>query len=233
MLRGSQVLARCDEKGALKAEGGRVEVRYRPTGGRSYRASARNLEDVPGAEVMPDAHCAAATEPAASKGRGARPGTASRSKAKQNSAAPPEHEAGAVIVYADGACSGNPGPAGLGVVILDGAERRELSEFLGRATNNIAELSALLRAAQDLAGRSEPVRMYTDSKYSIGVLTQGWKAKKNPQLIAEVKAALEGLGDVRIYYVPGHAGFALNERADELAREAIGRRRPGLVVRAT
>ena len=144
--------------------------------------------------------------------------------AMKAAAAPTPHEPGAVIVYADGACSGNPGPAGAGVVVLDGEARAELSEFLGRGTNNVAELTAILRAAERLAGRDTPVRIYRDSKYSIGVLTKGWKAKKNPELIQRVKAALGVLDDVELHYVPGHAGIDLNERADELAREAVLRR---------
>lgn len=130
-----------------------------------------------------------------------------------------------MIVYADGACSGNPGPAGVGVVVVDGAGRAELSEFLGRGTNNVAELTAILRAAERLADRRDKVRIYTDSRYSIGVLTQGWKAKKNTELVQRVKDALGRLPDVKLHYVPGHAGVPLNEAADALARTAVSERR--------
>lgn len=220
-LRGQRVLARCDERGQLAVESGRVEVRYKPTDGRAYRASAGNLEGVPGATVLPDDHCAPAD--AAPSKRPAAKGAGGKTKAKAPAKAP-EHPNGAIIVYADGACSGNPGPAGLGVVIVDGDDKRELSEYLGQATNNIAELTAIQRAAEALAGRDTPVRIYTDSRYSIGVLTQGWKAKKNPELVRSVKQALAGLPDVELHYVPGHAGVALNEHADALAREAVDRR---------
>ena len=212
-LRGAKVLARVDEDGKLRAEGGRVEIRYKPTDGRAYRAAAGNLKRIPGAEILPDDHCA----------EGA-PVEAKKKTATKKTATAPTHVEGAIIVYADGACSGNPGPAGLGVVIVDGEERRELSEYLGNGTNNIAELTAILRAAEALSGREQPVRMFTDSRYSIGVLTQGWKAKKNPELVASVKKALAALPDVALHYVPGHAGVALNEAADQLAREAVDRR---------
>lgn len=216
------MLARADASGELRSEGGRVEVRYKPTDGRAYRAGARNLQAFDGARTFPDSHCAeAAPVESKGKGRGASKGGKSKSKA---SAAPPKHENGAVIVYADGACSGNPGPSGLGVVVLDGETRRELSEYLGRGTNNIAELTGILRAAELLSGRSDPIRIYTDSKYSIGVLTKGWKAKKNSELIHDAKTALSTLADVKLHYVPGHAGVALNERADELARAAVDAR---------
>lgn len=219
-LRGATVLARCDETGALRVEGGRVEVRYKPRDGRSYRASPANLEPIDSATPLPDSHCADA-EAASPRGK-SRKTPAPKSSA--NAGGPPAHEDGAIIVYADGACSGNPGPSGLGVVIVDHGEKRELSEYLGCGTNNIAELSAILRAATALAGRDEPIRIYTDSKYSIGVLTQGWKAKKNPELVAQTKQALAELPDVRLYYVPGHAGHDLNEHADQLAREAVDTR---------
>lgn len=218
-LRGTKVLARCDAGGRPLAEGGRVEIRYKPTDTRAYRAAAANLVAVPGAAVLPDDHCPPG-EPVAPRST-AKAGSARKLKAP---AAAPHHPDGAIIVYADGACSGNPGPAGLGVVIVDNGVRRELSEYLGQGTNNIAELTAILRAAEALAGREEPIRIFTDSRYSIGVLTQGWKAKKNPELVAEVRRALAALADVELRYVPGHAGVALNEVADQLARQAVDRR---------
>lgn len=218
-LRNAKVFARCDEDGRPRAEGGRVEVRYKPSDGRMYQAAPANLQPIAGARVLPDDHCAPAeTVQKPANGKTARAGS---SKAKAIAAGPPKHEDGAVIVYADGACSGNPGPSGLGVVIVDDAQREELSEYLGRGTNNIAELTAILRAATRLAGRQSPVRIYTDSQYSIGVLTKGWKAKKNPELVAAVREALRALPDVKLHYVPGHAGVDLNERADQLAREAV------------
>lgn len=219
-LRNAKVLARCDATGQPLDEGGRVEIRYKPNDGRAYRAGARNLQPIAGASVLPDEHCGPAEAPPE---RGAK--KASKKSAKKSAAKPPpEHEEGAVIVYADGACSGNPGPAGLGVVVLDGDDKAVLSEYLGHGTNNVAELTAIFRAATRLAGQGKPVRIYTDSKYSIGVLTQGWKAKKNPDLIRETKAALAALDDVKLYYVKGHAGIELNEVADQLARRAVEER---------
>jgi len=215
-LRGNAVFARCDDAGELAVEGGRVEIRYNRKSAKAYRAAARNLEPTDDATIFADDHCGDA-EPAPERGAAKK---AAKKKKKVTRRAPP-HEEGAVIVYADGACSGNPGPSGLGVVVLDGDERVELSEYLGTGTNNIAELTGILRAAERLKGTDKPVRIHTDSQYSIGVLTKGWKAKKNKELVRDVKAALSALDDVEVYYVPGHAGVELNERADELARAAV------------
>ncbi|MFK7992396.1 MAG: ribonuclease HI [Sandaracinaceae bacterium] len=224
-LRNAKVLVRCSDGGQPLAEKGRVEIRYKPKDGRAYHASLGNLVPIPGGQTFPDAHCAEAKASPAGGGK-----SGAKKKSKKAKSPPPPHEEGALIVYADGACSGNPGPAGLGVVVLDGDRRHELTEYLGQGTNNIAELTALLRAAQFLRERSEPVRIYTDSQYSINMLTKGWKAKKNAELIAETKDAMAALDDVALYYVPGHAGVELNECADELATRAVANRAsPGWV----
>jgi ribonuclease HI len=128
-----------------------------------------------------------------------------------------------VIAYADGACSGNPGPSGLGVVVIDGPTRVELSEYLGEGTNNIAELTAVLRALAEVP-RERAMMIYTDSQYTIGVVQKGWKAKANQELVAGLRQALSSRPLARLEYVPGHAGVLLNERADALAREAVSGR---------
>ncbi|MEZ4295867.1 MAG: ribonuclease H [Polyangiaceae bacterium] len=128
---------------------------------------------------------------------------------------------GAIHVYADGACSGNPGPAGIGVVVLDGESRVEISEYIGKGTNNIAELTAILRALMETAESERTLVIHTDSSYSIGVLQKGWKAKANQELIAELKQAMKTAKPIKLVYVPGHAGVRWNERADSLARAAV------------
>jgi ribonuclease HI len=222
LFKGAQVLARCDAGGRLIAEQGRVEIRYKPQDGRAYHASERNLVPVSGAEVLPDETCAPAAAPPDRGKPGSRGARASAVRSGGSSS--PAHDAGAIIVYADGACSGNPGPAGAGVVLIDGGARRELSHYLGSGTNNIAELTAIELAAQAIADRERAVRMHTDSQYAIGVLTKGWKAKANVELVARVRALLAQFTDLELRYVPGHAGVALNERADALAVQAVERR---------
>jgi ribonuclease HI len=217
MLRGQKVLAKVREDGTYVESGGRVEIRYKPTDGRAYQAGVRNLERIDGEALLPDDACSAGE---------AVPSKAERSAARKATAAAEATRPGAIpdgawTVYADGACSGNPGPAGLGIVVRgpDGAEA-DGYEYLGVATNNIAELTAILRVAERLPDGAKAV-VHTDSQYAIGVLTKGWKAKANQELVAQVKGALAKRAGWRLVYVPGHSGVPLNERADELAREAV------------
>jgi len=216
-LRNAEVFARCDERGELVSNGGRVEVRYKPGDGRAYFAAASNLGPVPNANIEPDSHCGPAE--AVKK-------TATKNRSKAPSEPSPERpEGNEVLVYADGACSGNPGPAGVGVVALWDDEQRELSEYIGEATNNIAELTAVLRAVELGHDIDRPLRIYTDSQYSIGVLTRGWKAKANKELVARVRDALSAHPDAKLFHVRGHEGVKLNEHADELAVRAVRDRR--------
>jgi ribonuclease HI len=134
-----------------------------------------------------------------------------------------------VHVWTDGACSGNPGPMGIGIVVLAGDKRKEHGEYLGRGTNNIAELTAIQRgleiAVELVSARDRPIRVYTDSSYAIGLLSQGWRAKANQELVAELRDYLRGFRSLRMVKVEGHAGVPENERCDLLARQAVARNR--------
>ncbi len=223
LLRDAEVWAEVDAAGALVAdEAGRVAIVYkREPNAKVYRAGGRNLGAVAGATVEPDLGGGGATPVKAPSAAAPRARTGKAGPGRLGDAAP----ADAVHVWTDGACTGNPGPAGLGVVVLDGAQRHERSEYLGHGTNNIAELTAVLRGLQLITDRQRPVLVYTDSSYAIGVLSMGWKAKANVELVAEIRAALTTFRDVRFVKVPGHAGVPENERCDQLARDAITSRR--------
>ncbi len=219
-LRGNKVYARISAAGALGE--GAVEVRYKLGDARAYRAQARNLEIQAGAPLPDDAFPEAIfAEP---KAPGAKPAATSGTKA----AAKIAHDtrtisADAYVAYTDGACSGNPGPAGSGILLTHpgGSEVKESYEYLGIGTNNVAELTAILRAAEAVPDDAKLV-IHTDSTYAIGVLSKGWKAKANQELIVRIKATLARRDPpATLVYVPGHQGVAGNERADELAREAI------------
>lgn len=212
-LRNSEVLARCDEQGRLVAKAGRVEIRYKPNDGRAYFAGVSNLQAPSDAgAIEPDSFCG--------------PGEAvARTKptplTTESGSIPDAPEKDELLVFADGACSGNPGPAGIGIVALFDDQRRELSEYLGEATNNIAELTAILRATELANELRRPLRLYTDSQYAIGVLTKGWKIRANQELVGRVRKALDAHPDAELFHVRGHQGVKLNEHADELAVRAV------------
>lgn len=126
-----------------------------------------------------------------------------------------------VHIHTDGASSGNPGPAGIGVVLQCGSQRKEISEYIGEATNNIAELLAIQKGLAAVRNRRFAVRVYTDSGYALGVLTLNWKPKKNTELISAIRKQMAAFGDLKLIKVQGHRGVVENERADALATSAI------------
>jgi ribonuclease HI len=232
LLRGQKVIARTNADGSFASEGGRVEIRYKKTDTKAYRAAAGNLSVVAGAAPLADdAVVAGQAVPEKTTAEKAADKTA------KAVAAVPKPSARAWVAYTDGACSGNPGPAGSGfVVIAPDGKIAEGYEHLGTSTNNVAELTGILRALEAVPKGVPELVIHTDSKYAIGVLSKGWKAKVNQELIAATKravAARTGAGErVTFVYVPGHAGVPMNERADELAREAIrtGGSKPAVVA---
>jgi ribonuclease HI len=137
-----------------------------------------------------------------------------------------------VIIHTDGACSGNPGPGGWGAILSFGDREKELKGSEAHTTNNRMELMGAIAALEALK-RPCSVDLYTDSQYLRGGITgwiNGWKRNgwrtadkkpvKNVDLWQRLDAALKQ-HDVRWHWVQGHAGHAMNERADQLARDAI------------
>jgi len=202
-LRDAEVWAKVDASGALVPDaGGRVEVVYKnQPGAKVYRAGAKNLTPLGG-----DAIEIEAGEPAPDRGA---------------PAAAPKMAADAVHVWTDGACTGNPGPAGIGVVVIDGGERREVGEYLGEGTNNIAELTAIERGLGMVRDKRRPTVVYSDSAYAIGLLSKNWKAKANVELVARIRALTSQFEHLRFVKVAGHAGIPENERCDQLATGSI------------
>jgi ribonuclease HI len=137
-----------------------------------------------------------------------------------------------VIIHTDGACSGNPGPGGWGAILSFGDHEKELKGSEAHTTNNRMELMGAIAALEALK-RPCSADIYTDSQYVRGGITgwiNGWKRNgwrtadkkpvKNVDLWQRLDAALKQ-HDVRWHWVQGHAGHAMNERADQLARDAI------------
>ncbi len=129
-----------------------------------------------------------------------------------------------ITIYTDGASSGNPGPGGIGIFLKFREHEKEISEYIGNTTNNIAELTAIKRALLELKRNDLPVRLYTDSSYALGILTKRWKATKNQELVAEIRELIKKFRDIRFIKTKGHAGVAGNEKADALATQAIRNR---------
>ena len=146
--------------------------------------------------------------------------------AKQSDARP------AIIIYTDGACSGNPGPGGWGAILMSGGHRREISGGEAPTTNNRMELMAAIMALESL---KEPckVTLYTDSVYvRSGILewlpgwkSRGWKtASKQPVKNVDLWQRLDAARlphQVDWRWVKGHAGDPGNEAADALANKGI------------
>ena len=124
-----------------------------------------------------------------------------------------------VIIHTDGACKGNPGPGGWGVILSCKGHTRELSGFIASTTNNQAELTAILQALQALT-KPCSIQLYTDSQYVIGVLGKGFKRKSNLELLAHIDE-LAAIHRITYHWVQGHAANQLNQRADELANSAL------------
>ncbi len=139
-----------------------------------------------------------------------------------------------IIIYTDGACSGNPGPGGWGAVLMSGSNKKEISGADPQTTNQRMELMAVVAALKALKVTGWEVEVYSDSAYLVNAFGQkwldkwqqnGWKNSKkeevaNQDLWKEL-LHLTGKNRVTMKKVKGHAGDEYNERCDQLARQAI------------
>ncbi len=142
-----------------------------------------------------------------------------------------------VVIYADGACRGNPGPGGWGAWLKSGKHEKELFGGEAATTNNRMELTAVIEALASLK-RPSTVTIYTDSEYVRNGITtwiHGWKARgwktaaKTPVKNVELWQRLDALNaahDVQWRWVRGHSGDPGNERADALANRGVDSVRP-------
>jgi ribonuclease HI len=137
-----------------------------------------------------------------------------------------------IEIFTDGACSGNPGPGGWGVLIVIGEDEAELCGGEAATTNNRMEMMAVIKALE-ATDPETPVRLFTDSQYvknGITVWINGWKKNgwktaarkpvKNKDLWTELDALVDGR-EIDWRWVKGHSGHAGNERADALACRGV------------
>ena len=220
-FKGNKVWAEVDESENFKLEGGRVRIKYNLKQSHEYRVYPDSLKSDAPENLIP---------------KGSRP-----KKEKKKEPSPSPHtpqpaphgicelpfeglsttEPGIIHIFTDGASSGNPGPSGIGVFFRYGEHEREISRFIGEGTNNIAELTAIRVALEEVKKPELPVRIYTDSSYALGLLAKGWKAKANEELITAIRSLMTRFKSLAFVKVKGHAGFDENEKADHLATSAI------------
>ena len=138
-----------------------------------------------------------------------------------------------VVIYTDGACSGNPGPGGWGTILMYKDVKKEISGGTKNTTNNIMEITAVLEGLKMLKHECE-VEIYSDSAYVVNAFNQGWiynwrknnwkTSGKDPVKNKELWEELYELTKkhkVTFIKVKGHADNIYNNRCDELARNAI------------
>ena len=128
-------------------------------------------------------------------------------------------------LYVDGSCKGNPGPAGIGIVYFKNPNTVIQKDIpIEMATNNIAEIKATIEGLKLVDNPSQTdVTVYTDSALVEGLTMKGWKAKKNVELVWDLRVLIREFKSVIVKKVKGHAGDKWNEVADELASAAADR----------
>ena len=201
-----------DHKPVVK--NGRVLIKYQRGQEYEYWVNPKNIKSIESVELRTKK---TKTKPF-TKTSQKKPKT--RNKLKTESSGDSEYK-DCICIYTDGASSGNPGPSGIGIVLRFGKHEKEISKYIGIATNNIAELEAIRTGLLAITDTELPVRIFTDSRYAYGVLTLGWNARKNQKLIQSIKNILLKFKDQKMIKIKGHAGHEGNERADFLATSAI------------
>lgn len=130
-----------------------------------------------------------------------------------------------ISIYTDGACSGNPGKGGLGIILIAGEHQKEYSEGYQLTTNNRMELLAVIKGLEMLKSNKYPVTIYSDSKYVIDAVVQKWvfgwaqknfKGKKNADLWQRF-LKIYPMFQIKFVWVKGHSTNTYNNRCDELA----------------
>jgi len=209
-FKNNKVWAQTDSDGNLLVEKGMVLIKYNLKQDYEYRVKPESLK--PEDQAIP-AKKKSTSQPSSS--------IHNADKFLKNKVIKTDLPNNCIKIYTDGASSGNPGPAGIGILFIYGENKKEISRYIGKTTNNIAELTAIKMALEELKRVDLPVRIFSDSSYSIGLLTKNWKPKKNQALVFEIRALMDKFCDLNFIKVKGHSGIKENEVADFLATSAI------------
>ena len=198
---------------------GRVRYRYQNrTDAAEYSTVRQSLSMIPGTEPVE-------LDEAVSKPPKQRhvPVTSVKTPAISDAVIPPN----TIVAYTDGGASPNPGPAGSGILLMYGEHSLEIWEYLGKSTNNVAELTAVLRALENIKNPALPVLLYSDSNYAIGVLTGRMKATKNLDLIEKIRIKMQEFPNLQLLKVKAHVGIEHNEHVDRLVALARDTKQSG------
>jgi ribonuclease HI len=134
-----------------------------------------------------------------------------------------------IEIFTDGAAKGNPGPGGFGTILRFNGKEKEFSQGYRKTTNNRMELMALIVGLEALKSDQIPIKIYSDSKYVVDSISQGWifgwqkkgfKDKKNPDLWQRYLKLHAKFKKIEIFWIKGHNGHPENERCDVLAVNA-------------
>ncbi|MFA5623725.1 MAG: ribonuclease H [Bradymonadales bacterium] len=226
--RKNKVYVPVDEFSQPIVNNGLISYKYRRDDAKFFTAKASNLEYIPGElprEISED------TPKPKPKSKKTSPAPSAVLSADElvlpklsDDELPPVNT---ILVYTDGGASPNPGPAAAAFVMLYGKHVLEYWEYLGEATNNVGELTAILRALEQIKNKELPIALYSDSNYAIGVSTAAMKAKQNLELVGEIREQLKLCPRARLNKVKAHVGIPLNEHVDSLVGLARDSRTSG------
>ena len=216
MFKGCKVYAQVDEGGNLLTHNGLVEIKYQLDQDRKYLARASSVKEID--ETFLD------------KIKKERKKEKEVIKKKLPPSSLKKNQDDYIKVFTDGACEGNPGPAGIGIILQYRNHQKEISRYIGQGTNNIAELTAIKFALREIKSSDVPIYLYIDSDYCYKILSGSWKPKKNQKLIEEIKKEMVRFSCLNIIKVEAHKGIEGNERADCLARAAIKKKEKNVTV---
>ncbi len=196
-FKGNKVWAPFHSQGKPAAQNGRIKIKYNLNQAYEYQIKLSHLK--PEDQAVPARQ--------------------RRKKEKKNPAQPLPPNC--IRIYTAGTAAGPPAPSGIGILMRYKENRKDISESIGSATSNTAELKAIHRALIALKRRDLPVRIFTASAYSAEQLTKKGRPAANKELIVAIRSLMARFTDIQIIQIKGRAGIKDNEVANFLAASAI------------